>query len=154
MLKPSLFIFRLLPKHLADLSKIFSAISCDPTARNFHPHSFTVEYAKNIVAYQGRDLYLGAFDTSGMIGYGMLRGWDAGYEVPSLGIYLVPTSRGRGLSKTFMSEMHSHAFENGALRIRLKVYSTNVAARRLYEQLGYIFEPEEAGQLVGYLNLG
>ncbi len=125
----------------------------DPSAKNFHPHPFSEDYVERIATYQGRDIYLGAFDTSEMIGYGMLRGWDAGYEVPSLGIYLSPPSRGRGLSKIVMTKMHQLALENGALRIRLKVYSANVAACRLYEQLGYIFESEEEGQLVGYLSL-
>jgi ribosomal-protein-alanine N-acetyltransferase len=83
----------------------------------------------------------------------MLRGWDAGYAVPSLGMALHPSARGQGLGRTFMELLHDAARTRGARRVRLKVYPENEAARTLYERLGYVFSDFEEGQLVGSFDL-
>jgi ribosomal protein S18 acetylase RimI-like enzyme len=84
----------------------------------------------------------------------MLRGWDEGYEVPSLGIAVLASARGTGLGRTFMQFLHSAARLQGAPRVRLKVYPENAAAWRLYESLGYCFEPGADHQLLGIYEFG
>ncbi len=148
----SLSFERLNLGHYPALVNLFMLIAGDHTSKNFHPHLFDQETALAITTYKGKDSYIGAFSGHELIGYGMLRGWDAGYNVPSLGIYLAPLYRGRGYAKVFMLEMHRQAYELGATQIRLKVYASNLPARRLYEQLGYIFASEECGQMVGYVS--
>lgn len=117
----------------------------------FHPHPFTKEEAEKLARYEGQDLYYILTENYQILGYGMLRGWDEGYRVPSLGIYIHPDARGMGLGKLLMQFLHAIAKRKGAKKIRLKVYSDNVVALKLYESLGYVFEKEEAGQLVGIL---
>ena len=86
-----------------------------------------------------------------VIGYGMLRGWDAGYNVPSLGIIVAPQSRGTGLGGLLMHYMHHLAKIRGAVRVRLKVYPENEAALSIYRKIGYVFdETLEQNQYVGY----
>jgi len=46
----------------------------------------------------------------------MLRGWDEGYETPSLGIAVHPDARGLGLARTFMGFLHAAASFQGAAR--------------------------------------
>lgn len=138
---------------LDSLVKLFKIISNDPAITYFHPHPFTDEQAHKIVSYSGRDLYFGVFVRQEILGYGMLRGWDAGYEVPSLGIYLTPSARGKGLAKVIMDALHRQAHRVGSKKVRLKVYRDNAVAVRLYEQLGYKFESDDAGQVVGYIDL-
>ena len=135
------------------LATLFQGIAADPAARHFHPHPFTAPQAARIAGHQGRDVYLGLFEGDAIVGYGMLRGWDEGYAVPSLGLYLHPAARGRRLAQSLMLALHREAARQGAERIRLKVYADNVAAIRLYRRLGYVFTDEEAGQRVGYLAL-
>jgi len=88
------------------------------------------------------------------LAYGILRGWDQGYEIPSLGIAVHPEARGGKLGELMMHFLHSAARRKGARQVRLKVYGKNVSARNLYIKLGYKFDTvEEGGQLVGRLKL-
>jgi|GEM_PF-963976 len=135
------------------LAALFERIAADPAARQFHPHPFTLEQAVRIAGYQGRDVYLGLFAGDEIVGYGMLRGWDEGFEVPSLGIYLHASIRGRHVAGDLMQALHRAAARNGAGRVRLKVYADNQVAVALYRKLGYDFTAEEGGQLVGFLAL-
>lgn len=145
---------RLRPADEAALAALFAEIATDPAAADFHPHPFTAAEAGRISGYPGRDLYLGLFgDDARPIGYGMLRGWDDGFEIPSLGIYLAAAGRGQGLSRLLMEALHRAAANQGATRVRLKVYRRNQKALTLYQRLGYVFGAEEAGQLVGLLDL-
>ena len=145
-------IVRASPIHLGPLAAFFSVIAADPGSEHFHPHPFDLVNAERISGYPGRDLYYLA-TTDRVAAYGMLRGWDEGYAVPSLWIVVHPDSRGTGLGKVLMQFLHQAARTRGAEQIRLKVYSSNAVARRLYEKLGYRFQGEEAGQCVGVLTL-
>ncbi len=137
------------------LAALFREIAASDDHVHFHPHAFDAETAHLIANYAGRDLYYGArcAGDQRLVGYGMLRGWDAGYDVPSLGIIIEQQSRGRGLSKPLMLFLHAAAHERGCSRIRLKVHPDNVAAVELYKKLGYVFGTIEEGQFVGVLDL-
>jgi ribosomal protein S18 acetylase RimI-like enzyme len=151
-LDPVLEFRRLTPGLEAGLAAFFSDLRAAGDDRFFHPHPFTAEEAARICGYAGRDLYFAAV-AGRVLGYGLLRGWDEGYEVPSLGVAVHPTARGTGLARAFMHYLHAAAAVRRAPRVRLKVYHGNVAARRLYERLGYVFGGESNGQLVGVLSL-
>lgn len=135
------------------LAQFFNALKTSGDDAHFHPHPFTDEEAKRRAQYSGRDLYLALVDRDRVIGYGMLRGLDEGYEIPSLGIAIHPSERGTGLGKLLMHFLHIAARRRGASRIRLKVHAENTIGIQLYEQLGYTFQGEEGGQLIGYLEL-
>jgi len=106
-----------------------------------------------LAQYSGKDLYYVAVSGTAVAAYGMLRGWDEGYQVPSLGIAIHPDARGTGLASTFMQFLHAAARLRGATRVRLKVNSENTAARRLYQSLGYRFEDSDGGEIVGFVDL-
>lgn len=135
------------------LAEFFHAVKQEGDDQYFHPHPFTDEEAKRIAHYSGKDLYYVVVEDGKVLGYGMLRGWDEGYEVPSLGIVIHPSVRGTGLGKLFMHFLHGTARRRGASKVRLKVYPDNKTAVTLYEGLGYTFQAEEAGQLVGFIEL-
>jgi ribosomal protein S18 acetylase RimI-like enzyme len=120
----------------------------------FHPHPFTPEAARERAGYGGRDVYCVAMAAGVVLGYGMLRGWDQGYAIPSLGIAIHADARGIGLGRALMLYLHAEARRRGAQRIRLKVYPDNVTAVELYRSLGYVYEASlEQGQLVGFKDL-
>ncbi len=144
---------RLSPPLQAGLAAFFDALTAGGDDRWFHPHPFTADEAGRLCAYQGRDLYYAAVAGDAVLAYGMLRGWDEGYETPSLGVAVHPDARGLGLARAFMGFLQVAAAYQGARHVRLKVYPDNTAARRLYESLGYRLESTADGQLLGVLDL-
>lgn len=148
-------IVRLRSIHAPALTELFSRISADVASRHFHPHAFQAEDARRICAHEGEDRYMGVFVDRHCVAYGMLRGWDEGFDVPSLGIYVDVLARGRGVSTLLMQHLHVVARLSGAPAVRLKVYPDNTRARALYEGLGYRFadDPVPDQQLLGMLDL-
>ncbi len=144
---------RLAPALRPGLIALFDELAGRGDDHWFHPHPLTAGEAARVCAYQGRDLYYAAAAGESVLAYGMLRGWDEGYAVPSLGIAVHPAARGHGLARAFMGFLHAAASLRGAERVRLKVYPDNAPARRLYERLGYRLEPAADGQLLGQLDL-
>jgi hypothetical protein len=72
--------FRLVgPDDSAILAELFQEI--DPTF--FRPHPFTEDEARGIAGRTGDDVYALLVEDGRPIAYGMLRGWDEGYAVPS-----------------------------------------------------------------------
>ena len=119
----------------------------------FHPHPLTRDEAARRVRYKGRDLYYALINDGRVLAYGMLRGWDDGYTVPSLGIAVHPAERGKGLSKLMMLFLHAAARRQMATRVRLTVDAGNIVALRLYCQLGYEFRQLGKGRLEGFAEL-
>ncbi|HKI31431.1 MAG TPA: GNAT family N-acetyltransferase [Gemmataceae bacterium] len=137
-------------RHERPLAAFFQDLRAHGDERWFHPHPLSAEHAARLATYQGRDLYYVATRGEAVLAYGLLRGWDEGYDVPSLGIATHPDARGCGLARPFMLFLHAAARQRGARRVRLKVYPDNTPARRLYESLGYRLESGADGQLVGF----
>ena len=135
------------------LAEFFAALRGAGDERFFHPHPLTPEEAQRRARYKGKDLYYIMTIGTHVLGYGMLRGWDEGFEVPSLGIAIQSEYRGRGLGKVFMCFLHAAAREAGAKRVRLSVDAGNQVAIRLYRSLGYTFEEASGAQLIGHINL-
>ncbi len=145
------FEFRVVgPPDVDLLADIFSEI--DQTF--FRPHPFTPEEARSIALRDGSDLYALLLDNGRPVAYGMLRGWDEGYSTPSLGIAVRTSQQRRGFGRAMMARLHSAAVDRAAPGVRLRVHSDNLRARRLYESLGYVYQGEERGELVMYLELG
>ena len=145
---------RRIDKHLeCALADFFNIIKQTGDDKYFHPHPFDKASARAIANYCEKDLYYAVLEDSHIIGYGMLRGWDAGYETPSLGILIHPEIRGMQLGKLLMHFLHAAARCRAAKKVRLKVYPDNTAAMKMYQDLGYMFQDKESGQLIGTLNL-
>lgn len=135
------------------LAKFFEDIKRAGDDKFFHPHPFDKTTASKLARYKGNDVYCVLVDGDKIIGYGMLRGWDEGYEVPSLGIIIHPSIRGCGWGKILMNFLHLTAKQRGCRQVRLKVYPANVNAVKMYKKLGYVFASSQSDQLVGFLDL-
>ena len=114
-----------------------------------HPHPFTPEHALTIAHYSGRDYYAAMLIDDEMVAYGMLRGWDEGFEIPSLGIVVGASHRGLGLGRGMMEYLHAVARDRGALTIRLKVYKSNAVAAQLYRRMGYVLSDHNEREWLG-----
>lgn len=135
------------------LAAFFASVVSAGLNRDFHPHPFTAEEAAQLAQHRGRDYYAAGLHDGVMAGYGLLRGWDEGYAVPSLGIALLPAFQRRGWGRQLMLHLHDVARQRGARRIRLKVYARNQGAIALYSSLGYTFQEFDAEQRLGFLEL-
>ncbi len=121
----------------------------------FHPHATDVETIRKIIADKSRDEYLLLIAGGKVYGYGLLRGWDEGYEIPSLGLAIHASVRGAGFGRAFMHYLHATARHKGAERIRLRVHKNNTQAIRLYRSLDYELA-QDGGQpnyLIGFKSL-
>ena len=141
------------PEWEEPLTAFFQLLEQAGDDMQFHPHPLNAEEVKKRVHYDGKDRYYVLVEGREILAYGMLRGWDEGYEVPSLGIAVHPSARRTGLGRALMHFLHAAARRHGAERVRLKVHPDNVGALKLYEDLGYVFQAQEAGQNIGTMEL-
>ena len=117
--------------------------------RFFHPHKLSWSILKNIILTKSKDFY-GLFeDNNQIIGYGILRGWDERYEIPSLGIIIDKNYQGKGYGKQIMNYLHEISKKQGAEKIRLTVLKENYSAIILYKKLGYKLSEKDENNLLG-----
>jgi perosamine synthetase len=122
----------------AALTEFFTAIAADAeTIRHFHPHPWDAKTAHRIASGNGRDVYLGLFAGSWLVGYAMLRGWDEGYERPSFGVAVHPHFRGRGAGSRLLAAALEIARERGSPVVMLKVHRDNARAFDWYHAAGF-----------------
>ncbi len=63
--------------------------------------------------------------------------WTPGLECYLAELYVVPERRGRGIGRALMEATIEHARERGATYMELGTSQDDVAARALYESLGF-----------------
>lgn len=133
-------LVRLVPRAVGPLHAMLRAIEAAGEAEWFRPHPFTAAYLESLCAERVADLhYVLLFDDTALA-YGLLRGWDEGFDVPSLGIAVHPEHRGTGLGAVMMHFLHGAARLRGSPRIRLRVNRYNEVAASLYRGMGYRFD--------------
>jgi len=151
-----LTIERLAAGDAAPLEAFFEVLAADPeTARFFHPHPLTAEFAHELCRRQSfaRDRFYVARYRGQMAGYLMLRGWEEGFAVPSFGGCVHPAFRGRGLGQALLAHAIREARALAAPRLRLTVYKANARAVHVYRKFGFIFREKNEHELVGLLEL-
>lgn len=146
---------RLTPRYVHELVAFLGRLAADGDDRLFHPHPFTPDAVATVAAPGGRDEYLVV--TAGrqgpVVAYGMLRGWEEGFSVPSLGIAVDRQWRGLGVGRRLVSHLHAIAASRGATTVRLKVYHSNTTALALYRSLGYEFQRYSPDEWLGFVTL-
>lgn len=106
----------------------------------FRPHPFSEATITALCSTAVLDLYYVLVIDRQVVGYGLLRGWDEGYDIPSLGIAIDADYRGLGLGSLTMNFLHSAALLRGAKRVRLRVAADNHVAIAVYAAMGYEFD--------------
>lgn len=115
----------------------------------FKPHKLNFAVFKDIILRKLKDMYIFMANENEFIGYGILRGWDEGYETPSLGILISKSERGKGISIILMNKLHEIARNNNSKKIRLKVFKNNIFAIKLYQKLEYQLDELNDNELLG-----
>ncbi|MFK2879003.1 GNAT family N-acetyltransferase [Rhodanobacter hydrolyticus] len=122
----------------------------------FHPHAGDVATLRAIAERPGKDLYVVFLEEGNVRAYGLLRGWNEGYDVPSLGVAVHPNVRTCGFGRLMMEYLEAMARYRGAPAIRLRVRKDNVRAIAMYGRRSYVMQPDagDAQLLVGFKTLG
>lgn len=152
---PSLEVVRLVPQWQGGLRQFFRDLKESGDDVFFSPHPADDESIRRIASLNGKDLYYLLVEEGRVLGYGMLRGWDEGYQIPSLGLAIHPSVRGQGLGKMLMDFLHFLTARRGASKVRLRVCANNEKAISLYKRFGYAFEEDtnQLGFLVGFKSI-
>lgn len=117
----------------------------------FYPHPFTKEFLLGLLSYNNLDFYCMMLLENKVISYGLLRGWNEGYIIPSLGVAVDKNYRGLGIGNLMCEYLHVIAKIDGCKQIILRVNKDNNIAKSLYEKLGYVFtNDKDSNYLKGY----
>jgi ribosomal protein S18 acetylase RimI-like enzyme len=143
----------LAPRHELGLAEFFRALSANGDGELFYPHPLTEKEAQRLCRYTGLDQYFVATIGGRILGYGMLRGWDEGYAIPSLGLATHPDARSQGLGEFLMRGLIQQARNRGAMQIRLTVDASRGRFISFFVRLGFVFSPFKQGRLLGMLDL-
>lgn len=150
----SIEIVKLRHEHLERLMFFFSQIDSLEYAKDFSPHPFDEEYARFVCHYEGKDAYYAVLlDEEEIVAYCMMRGWDEGYEIPSLGLCVLKRYQGFGLGSAIMNFLEASSRLRGCSKVMLKVKKDNAAARNLYAGQGYSFKEHNEDFLVGFKDI-
>jgi len=107
-----------------------------------------------ILGERERDVYSGMFWHGELACVFMLRGWDAGYEVPSFGVLVDVKHRGRAFMRISLDVSKLICRLSGATRLMAKIHPDNISPRGA-RRLGFMQTCVEAetGNVVYHMDL-
>jgi RimJ/RimL family protein N-acetyltransferase len=107
-----------------------------------------------ILKARRRDIYSGIFWRGELAAVFMLRGWDAGYEVPSFGVLVDVKHRGRAFMRIALDVAKLTCRLSGVTRLMAKIHPDNISPRGA-RRLGFVQTGVEAetGNVVYYMEL-
>jgi [ribosomal protein S18]-alanine N-acetyltransferase len=147
-------LVRLSAEHAPALAVMLAELRATGETRWFDPHPGDLLHLRDHLCRDDMlDLHYVLRASDGVLAYGLLRGWDEGFEVPSLGVAVSPAARGLGLGELMMRWLHLAAERRGSRRVRLRVSRDNARAIALYERTGYIFAGADGPLLTGFKQL-
>lgn len=106
-------------------------------ARFFYAFDFSEEPIADVLARKVKDVYSGIFWRGELVGIFMLRGWDAGYEVPSFGVFVAEEYRGGTFMRIALDAAKLICRLSGAQRLMATIHPDNVSPRGA-SRLGFV----------------
>lgn len=125
------------------LAQFFADLAAAGDKKYFNPHSGDLESLKMLAENPGKDLYFIFAQENSILAYGLLRGWNEGFAVPSLGVAVHPGARSKGIACFVLDYLEATARNRHAPAVRLRVRLDNPRAISLYERRGYSMHPDE-----------
>jgi len=120
------------------LASLFGRNRGTPASETFDPFELTAARARLIAGSVSRDPYFLARLGREAVAFSMLRGFDEGYAIPSLGVLVDGRHQGRGIGRWLTERTIAAARELGAPAVRLTVYASNAVGVGLYRSLGFV----------------
>lgn len=130
-------IRRLLVEDLPDLIDLWNK---DPEGYNQHfiPFEMNNKNLTDVLNKAVKDIYLAVRIKHNLAGFFMLRGFDAGYQVPSYGVWISSQFKNKGLAKLTLQYSISLCRINNVEKIMLKVHPDNKIALNMYKNFGFV----------------
>jgi ribosomal protein S18 acetylase RimI-like enzyme len=125
------------PPHADALAGLFARNSGPAIADRFDPFPLSAEQGRRIALDPSKDDYYLAFAGERTVGFSMLRGFDAGFTIPSFGIFIDREHQGQGVGRRLTEWTVEQARRRGCTAVRLSVYAANAPALALYSSLGF-----------------
>lgn len=145
-------IEKLNPLNVGDLEKFLTKNS-SLRDNYFYPHPFSLDYIVFLIVKKTRDFYCVAKIGDSVVAYGLLRGWEENYEIPSLGVAVDRDFRHMGIGTFMCQYLHFVAKLRGCEKVRLRVNKKNIIAYNMYEKFGYVFKDNDEDHYEGILEL-
>jgi RimJ/RimL family protein N-acetyltransferase len=122
-----------------DALELANLMNADPEGYNeyFIPFDLNEKAIRELLEKKKADLYLGIYYGDDLAGCYMLRGFDAGYKIPSYGAYISSKFNNKGLATLTLFHAFSTCKLLSAPKLMLKVHPKNVVAHKLYEKYGF-----------------
>lgn len=148
--------FTIRPLRGEDAGAVSAMLRAQPPeyARFFYAFGSGEEEIARILAGRKRDVYSGMFWRGELAAVFMLRGWDAGYEVPSFGVLVDVKHRGRAFMRISLDVAKLICRLSGAPRLMAKIHPDNVSPRGA-RRLGLIQTgvEETSGNVIYHIEL-
>lgn len=148
--------FSIRPLEPADAAAIcvFMRSQSPEYLRFFHAFGADESVIAEMLSESRSDIYSGVFWQADLAGIFMLRGWDAGYEIPSFGVLIDEKYRGGAFMRLTLDTAKLICRLSGAKRLMAKIHPDNVSprgARRLgLHQTGV---EESTGNIIYHMEL-
>lgn len=121
-------------------------------SKYFIPFPFDLKTISEILSNAINDQFYGIYVECTLVGFYMLRGFDAGFEVPSYGVWISKDYSSKGISKLTLQHAISICKINNIKKLILKVHPDNLVAKNIYENFGFIYQGIDSriGHLIYY----
>ncbi len=104
----------------------------------FTPFEINLQAITHCLVNAKKDQYLGFFIHEQLIGFFMIRGLDAGYEIPAYGVFISERYKGKGLARLSVEYSIGFCKLNQIQKLMLKVHPSNIQALNLYVRMGFV----------------
>jgi RimJ/RimL family protein N-acetyltransferase len=149
--------FNLRPLNPADAAAAAELIASQPDdyARFFYAFGTDAPALATTLGAVEKDVYAGLFWGEKLICVYMLRGWDAGYAVPTFGLIVDAEHRGQRVLTVALEAAKLTARLKGADRLMVKVHPDNEAGTAGALRLGFVpsSDEPETGNIIYHLGL-
>ena len=149
-------LFSIRPLEAADAPTVAAFMRAQSSGylRFFYAFNSDETAIAEILSAAKSDVYSGIFWQSKMVGVFMLRGWDAGFEVPAFGVLIDEKFRGGAFMRLALDAAKFIERLAGARRLMANIHPDTVSPRGA-RRLGLVQAGEEAatGNIIYHLEL-
>ena len=144
------------PLRVEDAAAVSNMLRAQPPeyARFFYAFDFGEDQISDLLKRKIRDVYSGMFWRGELVGIFMLRGWDAGYEIPSFGVFVAEKYRGGAFMRISLDIAKLICRLSGAPRLMATIHPDNVSPRGA-TRLGFVQtgKRSDTGNIVYHMDL-
>lgn len=144
------------PLCLEDAGNVSAMLLAQPPeyARFFYAFEFGEEQIAQVLASKIKDVYSGIFWRGELVAIFMLRGWDAGYDIPSFGVFVAEKQRGGAFMRISLDVAKLICRLSGAPRLMATIHPENVSPRGA-SRLGFVQTStrNDTGNIVYHMDL-